>query len=382
MKKQNHNTLIETEFFTKDFTWIKEIKIVTDCLPKPWRFVGGCVRDSLLGINTTDIDITILSDPNTVEKCLQKFTITTIGKKFGTIGVFFRKWSIEITTTRRDIETDGRHANVCFQQVDFAEDSKRRDFTINTIMMDENKIFYDYHNGIQDLKNGIVKFVGIPEHRIEEDYLRILRYIRFFVRFGKKQNLSLELIQKYAYKITTLSKERIIKEMESMCKHKNTHYAFALMNESHINKYFWKNNLFIDINDSLNAYEKFAYALWPFYNLKQNFPLNKNVKYLLGLKMPLINDVYFHLAYLWNKYKNTDCIKDYLKIHKFFYKENITIYSYELNTEYFNQFEGVQRGQVELLAKYYTLQGIKYNYESLKKNANILNEIKIKYKNL
>ena len=106
---------------------------------------------------------------------------------------FINKKKFEITTLRKDIKTDGRHAVVEFTK-NWVEDSKRRDFTINAISCDFNGKLYDYHNGIRDLKNGKINFIGNTKKRIQEDYLRILRFFRFYTYYGKNNLSNTDLI--------------------------------------------------------------------------------------------------------------------------------------------------------------------------------------------
>jgi poly(A) polymerase len=149
------------------------------------RFVGGCVRDSLLDKTPHDIDFAVNLPPETVSDALNKHGITVIptGISHGTVTAVFGKETYELTTLRVDTKTDGRHAVVEFTD-DWEKDAARRDFTINQIYMDANGKIYDYFNGVEDLKNGIVRFIGNPEDRIIEDYLRILRWFRFNHRYS------------------------------------------------------------------------------------------------------------------------------------------------------------------------------------------------------
>ncbi len=150
------------------------------------RFVGGCVRDALMDIGGFDLDLaTDLSPDELVEACEENNLKTVpIGIKFGTVGVVIGDDMLEVTSLRRDVETDGRHAVVEFTS-DWKEDASRRDLTINAVYADEKGNVFDYYNGIEDLEKGIVRFIGNPNHRIKEDYLRILRFFRFYSIFGK-----------------------------------------------------------------------------------------------------------------------------------------------------------------------------------------------------
>jgi poly(A) polymerase len=148
------------------------------------RFVGGCVRDALCNRPVTDIDIATPDLPDTVMQLLTSVGIKAIptGIDHGTITAVINKKTFEITTLRRDVKTDGRHAEVEFG-TSWIEDAKRRDFTINTLSASLDGDVYDPGSAISDLSYGWVKFVGRASERIEEDYLRILRFYRFYGSF-------------------------------------------------------------------------------------------------------------------------------------------------------------------------------------------------------
>ena len=145
------------------------------------RFVGGAVRDALDGIEGSDIDLaTDMSPEELMEACAEEgFKTVPIGIKFGTLGVLVDGKVLEITSLRKDVKTDGRHAEVEFTD-DWIADASRRDLTINAVYADEKGNVFDYFNGIEDLKNGVVRFIGNPAQRVSEDYLRILRFFRFY----------------------------------------------------------------------------------------------------------------------------------------------------------------------------------------------------------
>lgn len=150
------------------------------------RFVGGAVRDALAGLGGFDLDMaTDLCPDELVEACTENgFRTVPIGIKFGTVGVIVNDKVLEVTSLRRDVKTDGRHAVVEFT-TDWEVDASRRDLTINAVYADEKGNVFDYYNGIEDLEKGVVRFIGNPAHRIKEDYLRILRFFRFHSTFGK-----------------------------------------------------------------------------------------------------------------------------------------------------------------------------------------------------
>lgn len=152
------------------------------------RFVGGCVRDALLRQLTKKMDLDMATPlvPEKVMAILQKagINVKPTGIDHGTVTAFGDDEKVEITTLRSDIDTDGRHATVRFG-TRWEEDAARRDFTINAMYCDADGTLYDYFDGISHLKEGIVRFIGDPVARVREDYLRILRFFRFYARFGK-----------------------------------------------------------------------------------------------------------------------------------------------------------------------------------------------------
>lgn len=150
------------------------------------RFVGGAVRDALVGKTGFDLDLSTDLSPDELAEACEDANVRTIpiGLKYGTLGVLINDTLLEITSLRKDIKTDGRHAEVEFTD-NWEEDAMRRDLTINAIYADEQGNVFDYYNGIHDLEKGIVRFIGKPEQRIKEDYLRILRFFRFHSLFAK-----------------------------------------------------------------------------------------------------------------------------------------------------------------------------------------------------
>jgi len=176
---------------TKYLENIKEAQIIFSYLNESEdkntvRFVGGCVRKSIYGESIDDIDLATSLQPAEAKIKLQNKGIKVIdtGISHGTITAFLNQKKFEITTLRKDISADGRHAKVEFT-LNWEQDASRRDFTINAIYSDIEGRIFDPLNGISDLQKGIVKFIGLSEDRIQEDYLRILRYFRFFIRYSK-----------------------------------------------------------------------------------------------------------------------------------------------------------------------------------------------------
>jgi poly(A) polymerase len=185
---------------------------------KEARFVGGCVRDTLLDptLDPQDLD---LATPERPERLLERlpalgFHLVPTGLKHGTVTVIAHGRHFEITTLRRDVACFGRHAEVEFSD-DFEEDAARRDFTINAMSCDREGRLFDYFGGRADLAAGQVRFVGEPRQRIREDYLRILRFFRFWARFGRPpaDPAALEACAAEAAGLDRLSGERIRGEL-------------------------------------------------------------------------------------------------------------------------------------------------------------------------
>lgn len=181
------------------------------------RYVGGAVRDGLLGLPVSDVDLATRLKPEDVVERLQAAGIKAVptGFEHGTVTAVSDGHPYEVTTLRRDVETFGRRAKVAYTD-DWSEDAARRDFTINALMADpaSGEIF-DYFGGIDDLEQRHVRFIGDPYERIAEDHLRILRFFRFHARFGagEPDAAALEACAARANDLMALSRERIADEM-------------------------------------------------------------------------------------------------------------------------------------------------------------------------
>ncbi|WP_150291743.1 CCA tRNA nucleotidyltransferase [Sphingobium estronivorans] len=181
------------------------------------RFVGGAVRDSMLGLAVSDLDIATDLPPQTVLNRLQDAGIKAIptGIDHGTITAVIHGWPVEITTLRRDVSTDGRRATVAYTS-EWREDAARRDFTINALYADPiTGDITDFFDGVTDLKAHRVRFIGDPGARIAEDHLRILRYFRFLARFGQDapDPQAYDACRAAANSLMALSRERIADEL-------------------------------------------------------------------------------------------------------------------------------------------------------------------------
>ena len=191
--------------------------------PKVAMFVGGCVRKYLSNEEIDDIDIaTSLTTDQIKEKFKDtRFKIIDSGIKHGTVTLLSNKFKLELTTLRKDIKTDGRHAEIEYTN-NWQEDSERRDFTINAIYLDINGKIFDPQLGTSDLKNCNIKFIGDPQKRIEEDYLRIIRFIRFSLEYNSKiEPTTIEAIKLNLDGIKKISKERILSELFKILSLKN-----------------------------------------------------------------------------------------------------------------------------------------------------------------
>ncbi len=179
------------------------------------RLAGGCVRDRQLGIKPKDYDIATTALPEQICLIFKQKSIKVVptGIDHGTVTVVIAGTGIEVTTLRRDVSTDGRRATVAFAN-DFEEDAERRDFTFNAMYEDKDGHVYDFFGGLDDLKQGRLRFVGDAQQRIQEDYLRILRMFRFWARFGfAPEPATLQACQREASGLKIVSQERITHEL-------------------------------------------------------------------------------------------------------------------------------------------------------------------------
>lgn len=199
------------------------------------RFVGGCVRDALIGAAPVDIDIGVPYPPeDTIAKlAAAKLRAIPTGIEHGTVTALSGAAKYEITSLRRDVETFGRHARVAFD-ADWREDAARRDFTINALSLDQAGTLHDYFDGREDLGAGRVRFIGDAATRIREDVLRILRFFRFHARFarGDFDGASLAACRNGAALLPNLSAERVCGEMFRLLAGPNTAPMLTAMREA------------------------------------------------------------------------------------------------------------------------------------------------------
>jgi poly(A) polymerase/tRNA nucleotidyltransferase (CCA-adding enzyme) len=180
------------------------------------RIVGGAVRDTLARRRFVDVDLASPLPPETVMRRLADagMKVVPTGLAHGTVTAVLPGRAVEITTLRRDVETDGRHAVVAFTD-DWREDAARRDFTINAMSMTRDGAVYDYFGGLADLRAGRLRFVGDPAERVAEDYLRVLRFFRFFARYGavEPDEATLAALRGAVPRLASLSVERVWHEL-------------------------------------------------------------------------------------------------------------------------------------------------------------------------
>ena len=310
---------------TKVLQNIKEARIIFDHLNDIGkndniRFVGGCVRKSISGENVDDIDLATILEPSEVKEKLNKKNIKVIdtGISHGTVTAILNNKKFEITTLRKDILTDGRHAKVTFTS-NWEEDAMRRDFTINAIYADIEGRIFDPLNGISDLKNGVVRFIGEDEERIQEDYLRILRYFRFFTQYSKIDHDSnvIKSIKKHINGINQVSNERIFDELKKILVLENLLSLF-------LNK--TSQEIISNIFPQLKYYDRFKI----YNNLNQKIKSEYDISLILSL---LILDESNNYEFFCHKYKMSNIFKnrlknistnfENLKNKKFFSEENI-----------------------------------------------------------
>ena len=283
----------------------KELKFVFQKLQEGFpsdkitaRFVGGCVRKYLHNDEIDDIDIaTTLSSDEIKERFNNTiFKVIDTGIKHGTVTLVSKKHKLEITTLRKDIETYGRHAEVEYID-DWKLDSERRDFTMNAIYLDINGKIFDPQMGTVDLKNNNVKFIGDPHKRIEEDYLRIIRFIRFKIMYDSKvETTTNNAIKQNLIGIKKISKERILEELFKILNLK----TFINLNESSYLKDIF--NLIFPELANLNRLDR----------LKKILDRTKiNLKLLLAI---LLIDKDNNHEYFCHKYNVSNDIQDDLNL--------------------------------------------------------------------
>ena len=208
--------------------------------PGSLRFVGGAVRDSLLGRDVLEVDGATTRYPGEVMSLAIRNGLRAIptGLEHGTVTVVVEKRSFEITTLRKDIKTDGRHAEVTFTD-SWQEDAQRRDFTMNALYLSPEGELFDYFGGETDARARVVRFIGEPEARIREDYLRILRLFRFYAHYGKEplDAGALAACKQLASQLKNLPAERIWQELSKLLAASSSAPSLAAMYASGVLPY-------------------------------------------------------------------------------------------------------------------------------------------------
>jgi len=309
------------------------------------RYVGGCVRKILNDEKTDDIDLATNLTPDQVKQCLDKNQIKFFetGIEHGTITAVIDDQNFEITTLRKDVKTDGRHAVVEYT-TNWKEDSLRRDFSINSIYSDLDGNLYDPNSGHKDLNVGIIKFIGDPETRIKEDYLRIIRYLRFYTEYSKidhEINI-IKIIKKNIEGLGKISKERQFNELKKILKLDN--FLKLFKNKTSC-------ELFSLIFPQLKNFKKLSKLSKPQEKILKNKSLNFVISFLVidetdnsdyfVYKYNLPNELKDKINFLKNNSLNKDSTKIFNKkdLQKIFYYEgkSCTIDLIDFNLLYFKQ---------------------------------------------
>ena len=318
------------------------------------RFVGGCLRKLISDEKVDDIDLSTNVIPQNVIEILKKNKINfyETGIEHGTITAVINKKSFEITTLRKDVKTDGRHAQVEYSD-NWLEDATRRDFTINSIYSDLDGNLFDPFNGRRDLQDGLIKFIGDPATRIKEDYLRILRYIRFFLEYSKNQHdkNTVKIIKQNLSGLMQVSKDRQLQELKKIVLLEN----FYKINTDKIAK-----ELFLLIFPELkniNRIDKLD-------NLSQNVLKGKKFEFVLSL---LLIDKSEDCDYFIYKYNLSNKEKDKISFLNL-------VFSEDPNKDYFTR-----ENLLKILLKHgkeNLLDILDFKILTTKKNKNTLIDLK------
>ena len=323
MKKKIKNLVLRIKKYFFPFYNSKNIKLLFNSLEKNESkekeiamFVGGCVRNYLQSKKIVDIDIATTLTPDEIKNKLQnsKFKVIDTGLEHGSVTVVIDHSKFELTTLRKDIKTDGRHAEIKTID-DWREDSKRRDFTINAIYLSKKGKIFDPQQGVSDLKNNIVKFIGDPQTRIEEDFLRIIRFLRFTIQYkSSMESSTIQAIKLNLNGVKALSKERVLSELLKILKLEN---FLKLIDKEELTEIF------------LLVFPEFKYLnRFKNFNLIRNHVENSEILLLSILlvdlkdnheyfchKYKLSNKTRDNLILLGNKFKELKTDKEFFKKH-------------------------------------------------------------------
>ena len=195
------------------------------------RYVGGCVRKIINKEEVDDIDLAVNLNPSEVCQCLKNNDIEYYesGILHGTVTAIINEHKFEITSLRQDVDTDGRHAKVEFSK-NWKEDASRRDFTFNSIYADIDGNLFDPFDGKKDLENGKINFIGDADKRVKEDFLRVLRYVRFYLNYSKNKHdpKIIKIVKKNLIGLQKISSERLLDEFKKLL---NTNGFFRLFED-------------------------------------------------------------------------------------------------------------------------------------------------------
>ena len=294
------------------------------------RYVGGCIRKVIKKETVDDIDLATNLKPDEVCEALKNKDINfyETGIDHGTVTAIIDKYRYEITSLRKDIKTDGRHAKVQFS-LDWKEDAARRDFSINSIYSDGEGNLFDPNNGKKDLDEGSINFIGDTEDRIKEDYLRILRYIRFFINYSdnKHRPETIKIIKRNIDGISKLSSERLLDEFKKLT----------------------KSNGFIKLFKDKESLELIEIIFPQLKNLERFKKLNSyandnllKIDFIFLLSLMIIDET-DNTDYFFYKFNIPKKDQKRLKLIDLFYKEKITIRNFtEKNLNKIFYFNGKQ----------------------------------------
>lgn len=292
------------------------------------RYVGGCVRKVIKKEKVDDIDLaTNLTPPEVCEALKNKqISYHETGIEHGTITAIIDEYKYEITSLRKDVSTDGRHAEVEFS-LDWKEDASRRDFTINSIYANGDGNLFDPFNGKKDLEKGYINFIGNAEKRIQEDYLRILRYLRFYLNYSnhKHQPEIIKNIKKNIDGISNISSERLIDELKKITSSNGFLKLFKDKESLELIEI-----IFPQLKNIKNFKKQNSYAA-------ENF-LKIDFIFLIAL---LVIDGTDNADYFLYKFKISNKDKKRLKLIDLFYREKVTLNNFtEKNLNKFFYFNG------------------------------------------
>lgn len=289
---------MQNQFYFLDFPETKRFFEICNNHGIQARFVGGCVRDGLLGLQTDDFDIAVNAPILDLVKILETSNVKCIlsGVKYGSIMVILGNRKFDITSLRCDANCLGRACDIDFTD-SFAEDAKRRDFTINALYVSENGELFDYFGGVDDLTHKRIIFIGDPFARISEDHLRILRYYRFCAKVGDKSYRYADILHNNAYLLKNLSIERIQKEVFQTI---NCGFAINMMYENNILQQI-SGSINIDLYNKLCDIQTTALvrliALFGFDNTLAIFRFSKSEKKLIIDYKNFINETLDYCFY-------------------------------------------------------------------------------------